>query len=80
MWEAKSQHKGKPTQDRLELSITYYFGTKRKCDLDNFNKLTLDALTDVVYEDDSQIDILNIKRAYDKSHPRVEIVVEKLGL
>lgn len=76
MWEAKSQWMDIPLMRPIKLSITYYFGTKRKCDLDNFNKLTLDALTGVVYEDDSQIDELNIKRGYDKKNPRVEVFVE----
>lgn len=56
----------------------FYFGTKRKADLDNFNKLWQDALTGVVYEDDSQICELHLFRKYDKANPRIEIVVEAL--
>jgi Holliday junction resolvase RusA-like endonuclease len=43
-WEARSQWKGKPLEGDIEVSITLYFGTKRRADLDNFNKLSLDAL------------------------------------
>lgn len=73
--QARSQWKGKPRKDWLELWVTLYFGTKRKVDLDNFNKLSLDALTGVVYEDDSQIHSLHIQRSYDKKVPRIEIEI-----
>ncbi|HEV7514517.1 MAG TPA: RusA family crossover junction endodeoxyribonuclease [Candidatus Acidoferrum sp.] len=74
-WEAKSQWKGKPLEGDIDVTITLYFGTKRRADLDNFNKLSLDALTDIAYLDDSQIAKLTIERAYDKARPRIEIAV-----
>jgi Holliday junction resolvase RusA-like endonuclease len=61
-WEAKSQWKGKPLEGNIELSVTLYFGTKRRPDLDNFNKLSLDALTGIAYLDHSQIAKLTIER------------------
>jgi Holliday junction resolvase RusA-like endonuclease len=75
-WGAKSQWKDAPilTGD-ISVSITLYFGTKRRAALDNFNKLSLDALTGIVYEDDSQIAELHLKRAYDKARPRTEVEV-----
>jgi Holliday junction resolvase RusA-like endonuclease len=42
-------------QRRHRVSITLYFGAKRRADLDNFNKLSLDALTGIAYDDGSQI-------------------------
>jgi Holliday junction resolvase RusA-like endonuclease len=78
-WEAKSQWKGKPLEDDdIEVSITLYFGTKRRADLDNFNKLSLDALTGIAYEDDSQIVALHLRRAYDKQNPRIEVSLSEL--
>jgi Holliday junction resolvase RusA-like endonuclease len=74
-WEARSQWKGKPLESDVEVSITLFFSTKRKADLDNFNKLSLDALTGIAYLDDSQIAKLTIVRAYDKAQPRIEITV-----
>jgi Holliday junction resolvase RusA-like endonuclease len=71
-WEARAQWKGKPLVGDVEVSITLYFGTKRKADLDNFNKISLDALTGIVWEDDSQIAKLTIERGYDKGKPRLE--------
>ena len=60
-------------QGDVTLSITLFFGTKRRAHLDNFNKLSLDALTGIVYEDDSQIVELHLARSYDKARPRIEI-------
>jgi Holliday junction resolvase RusA-like endonuclease len=74
-WEAKSQWKGQPLEGDIDVSITLYFGTKRRADLDNFNKLSLDALTGIVYLDDSQIAKLSIERGYDKASPRIEVTV-----
>jgi Holliday junction resolvase RusA-like endonuclease len=74
-WEARSQWKGKPLEGDIEVSITLYFGTRRRADLDNFNKLSLDALTGIAYLDDSQIAKLTIARGYDKKRPRIVVVV-----
>ena len=74
-WQAKQQWKGKPLTGDIALEIVLYFGTKRKADLDNFNKLYLDSLTGVVYEDDSQIASLTLKRGYDKKRPRIEVTI-----
>ena len=68
-WEAKSQWRAKPLQGDVTLSITLCFGTKRRADLDNFNKLTLDALTGIAYDDDSQVSELHLYRGYDKQRP-----------
>ncbi|AVT83677.1 RusA family crossover junction endodeoxyribonuclease [Rhodopseudomonas palustris] len=78
-WQAKIQWVGKPSKERIALHVTYFFGSKRLRDLDNMNKLTLDALTGIVYEDDSQIDELHIYRAYDKECPRIAIAVVEIG-
>jgi Holliday junction resolvase RusA-like endonuclease len=74
-WEAKSQWRGPKLEGDISVSVTFYFATKRKRDLDNQNKLVLDALTGIAYEDDSQIAELHLKRAYDKSRPRMEVMV-----
>jgi crossover junction endodeoxyribonuclease RusA len=74
-WEAKSQWRQKPLTGDLMLSIAFYFATKRKRDLDNQNKLVLDALTGIVYEDDRQIHDLRLIRRYDAKNPRIEVTV-----
>ncbi len=77
-WEARSQWKGPPLSGDIEVHITFYFGTKRRADLDNFNKLALDALTGIVYEDDSQIAELTLKRAYAPKKPRIEMAIDSM--
>lgn len=74
-WEAKSQWKGKPLEGDITVSITLYFGTKRKSDWDNFHKLSCDALAGIVYQDDSQITKAVVTKNYDKARPRIEISV-----
>ncbi len=79
-WEAKSQWSGPPLAGDVEVSVRFFFKTKRKRDLDNQNKLILDALTGIAYEDDSQISALHLARDYDATNPRMEITVRGMGV
>lgn len=78
-WQIKNQWKKKPLMGPITARFTLYFSRKGKHDIDNFSKLLLDALTGVVWEDDSQIEELHIKKDFDRSNPRIEIEInEKL--
>jgi crossover junction endodeoxyribonuclease RusA len=57
----------------VALSITFYFKTKRRRDLNNQNKLVLDALSGIVYGDDAQVAALHLMRRYDAARPRIEV-------
>src|ERR1017187_1427572 len=60
-WQAIAQNKRRPLiTEPIEVTIALFFGTKRKADVDNFNKLVLDSLTGIVWLDDSQIQKLTI--------------------
>lgn len=72
-WEMMAQYKGKP--DITEVEIGLYFGDRRKRDIDNFNKLILDAGTGILWEDDSQITKLTITKHYCKENPRIELII-----
>lgn len=74
-WQVKSQFKKKPLKGSLEIWIILYFGTKRRCDWDNFHKLSMDALTGMVWEDDEQILEAHVSKRYDKGKPRIEIEI-----
>lgn len=74
-WEAKSQWRGKPKVGDLALNVVLFFGDKKIRDLDNYNKILLDALTGIAWEDDSQISELHILREYDKKNPRIEVYI-----
>lgn len=62
-------------QSSPTLTLHFYFKTKRTQDLDNYNKLVLDALTGIIYVDDGQISALHLYRCYDKDRPRIEVTV-----
>ena|SRR5260370_5372407 len=68
-------HKNQPISEEVDVSIRFFFKTKRKRDLDNQNRLVLDALSGIVYEDDSQIAALHLFRDYDAAKPRIGITV-----
>jgi Holliday junction resolvase RusA-like endonuclease len=76
-WELKSQ-KAKLFKGDISLSMEIFFNTKGKHDIDNFNKLILDAGTGILWEDDNQIVSLNITKYYDKENPRIDLVVETM--
>lgn len=75
-WEAKSQWRGKPLTGDIAVTIEFFFATNRKRDLDNQNKLVLDALSGIAYEADAQIAELRLLRRYDTQKPRIEVSVE----
>ena len=75
-WQVKSQYHGKPIKGDIKMKVYLYFGTKRKCDIDNFNKILYDALTGILWEDDSQIQEVLTRKFYDKENPRIELLVK----
>lgn len=78
-WQARGQYHGKPLGVGLKLTATLFFGTKRRADADNYSKLLLDALTGIVWEDDSQVQDLRVIKAYDKARPRIELVIDLIA-
>lgn len=72
-WQIKQQYRGIVLTSKLSIHIRTYHGTKRKSDWDNFHKLSMDSLTGIVYEDDSQIVRATVEKFYDKDNPRIEI-------
>ncbi len=71
--QLKEQYKGKPSKEDVDLRVELFFGDKRVRDIDNYNKLLLDACTGILWVDDSQIQSLLIVKNYDKKNPRIEI-------
>ena len=74
-WEATSQWKGPIIKTPFNISVKLYFGDKRKRDWDNFHKISMDALTGIVWEDDSLIQTATVEKLFDKDNPRIEIEV-----
>ena len=74
-WQAKSQWKKGVLTEELSISIRLYFNDKRKRDWDNYHKLSCDALSGIVWEDDSQIKKSFVEVFIDKENPRIEVEV-----
>ncbi len=73
-WEARAQYRGKPLSGPLVVEIALYWPDKRRHDVDNIKAL-LDALTGILWEDDSQISTLNLSKRYGDA-PGIHIRIE----
>lgn len=77
--EARNQYKGKVMPGDCDMEITLFFKDKRRRDVDNYNKLVLDSLEGVIFEDDSQIQMLTIKKNFSAENPRAEVEIWNLN-
>jgi crossover junction endodeoxyribonuclease RusA len=77
-WEAKQQWKNPPIKGEVAVTVVLFFGDKRKRDIDNFNKLILDSLSGIVWDDDVQIVYLSVEKRHDKENPRAEISITEI--
>lgn len=76
-WEAKQQIPGrKPMGGVLVVEVHWHMPDKRKRDLDNI-KMVLDALSGVLWVDDSNIWQLRMYKYISKENPRMDIVVSR---
>lgn len=76
-WEAKEQIGfKKPMAGVLVVEVHWYMPDNRKRDLDNI-KMVLDALSGVLWVDDSNIWQLRMFKYIDKEKPRMEIIVTR---
>lgn len=60
-WKCKGHT---PTDKPVRVEITITFDNKRKNDIGNRDKITLDAMQGYIYEDDSQIHELRLIKKY----------------
>lgn len=76
MWLGKKYNK--PLYKKATIQVTYYFGTNRVRDYDNFvPKFILDGLrkADIIVDDNDSDIFINWKIKVDKSNPRTVIKV-----
>ena len=62
---------------KVIVELTCYWPDKRRRDVSNLDKLLLDALEGVVYDDDRWALPRWMDFMTDKAHPRVEVVVKR---
>ena len=76
-----SKERPKQPFEKARVTITYYFGDRRRHDADNYaGKYLLDGLTKagVIVDDDLKHITTTIVGEYDKANPRTEIEVEEV--
>lgn len=76
--QAKAQYRKELIYKLLKIEIWLYFKDNRRRDWDNWHKLSMDSLTGIVWEDDSQIKDSHVKMFIDKNNPRIELTISKL--
>lgn len=72
--EAWGQHRGPVIESDVYVLLEIFTPDRRRRDVDN-TKGILDAMTKVLWVDDSQIVDLHIRKYVCKENPRVEIVI-----
>jgi len=77
--QTKTQYKWPILKDSIEIQIKLYFWDKRVRDWDNYHKLSMDALSGIIFEDDSQIKKATVEvMDIDRDQPRIELVITEL--
>lgn len=61
----------------LKATAPYYHAGKKRFDIDNCIKFTLDCLNELVYEDDGQVVAISAEKRYGET-PRTEIFIREL--
>ena len=72
---ASVQYTGDPVDGPVFVKAWLYMGTRRRKDLPNAGKLEFDALSGIIYHDDSQICKLETEKIYRKGEPGLIIEV-----
>jgi len=73
-YEAWNQWQSDPIGEPLEIRIDLYFPDKRRRDVDN-TKALFDAMTGVLWDDDSLIEASMTRKHIDKKNPRIVITI-----
>jgi crossover junction endodeoxyribonuclease RusA len=62
----------------LSLTITFYFSTPLRRDLDGGLKITQDALCEAIGVNDNLVTEIHLSKRVDRQHPRIEIRLQML--
>ena len=68
-----------PSENKIQVSMHYYFPDYRSRDIDNYSKFLIDSMQGVLFKNDNQIVKLTLEKSVDTGLPRTEVTVwEKL--
>lgn len=73
----RAAYRGEPELGPVRLVLGFYRSTRRRADVDNLAKTIMDAGTEIVWHDDSQVLELHAQISYRKP-PSVEILAYRL--
>jgi len=68
-----------PIKDTVSMNVSFFMPTHRRVDLDNLNKGTMDGMRGIVFDDDSQVIDLHLRKCYKPSDPGVIIFVSRMA-
>lgn len=72
-WQARAQWKQPMIDVPFGMTVHFFHKTKRKQDIDNFNKAMLDSMSRIVFSDDNLIQEMHSFKHHDPASPRIEI-------
>lgn len=64
-----------PTLSPVKTMTTFFFPDARRRDIDNYKKALYDALSGIIWQDDSQIWDETTRKVISRHNPRIEIEV-----
>ena len=67
------------TDEPVKITCVFSLPDKRRRDLDNLMKAVKDALNDIVWQDDCQVQMIDAQKVVNKDNPGVTILVEIIG-
>jgi Holliday junction resolvase RusA-like endonuclease len=76
--EQMEEKKIKKYEGKVEMTVKFYFNNKRKNDLDNFTKPFLDAISDIIIEDDRYIYKLLLEKEDGCEEYRIEFSIKEI--
>lgn len=68
-----------PIDGPVQIHITYIFGDKRIRDVNNYDKIIVDALEGIIYKNDTQVNTLLLHKEYgDSFSTEITVYAEKI--
>lgn len=66
-------------EGKIEMSIIYYFKDNRCRDIDNYQKVLIDCMKDILFEDDKMIYKLNLEKHIGCDNNKIIIYIKSIN-